>query len=454
MMASQTTLKKKFVELREAKQIQPSSLSKIQKAPEYLRNRNDFEKKFTPKLVSIGPIHHDNKNLKLGENYKLNWATNYIQNTPHTPEFLHAIIADKIHELMDLFADDVLALANNAESLKGFSSLEEKLSWLLFVDGCFLLYILMSLDAEQVAELEHVDIMVDQFEDIDLANQNIKVDQLALVMNDAMLLENQLPYQVLKLLWKNDNEDELIRTMETFLKCYQPTLDIQQKLPNEPQPPTHLLDLHRKIILTKSNRKKQRIVRHSIASMEMPHWNIQYLREIGINLKSSQSQSLTDICFSESRFAAELTLPKILMVNSTTASLLNLIAYEMCPDFMNNYGICSFLGFMNTLIDNAEDVKILRSKGILGNLLGRDEEVAELFKNIGADLVCNPFLYSEVVAKIHEHHRYKICKIWLAQAYHIYLRNNPLAITGFCAAVTALSLTFLQTWLSIFPPSR
>ncbi|KAL5082534.1 hypothetical protein RYX36_010955 [Vicia faba] len=52
-------------------------------------------------------------------------------------------ISDNINELKSLFADDVLALANTTESLKGFSSLDEKLSWLLFVDGCSLLHILV-----------------------------------------------------------------------------------------------------------------------------------------------------------------------------------------------------------------------------------------------------------------------------------------------------------------------
>lgn len=49
---------------------------------------------------------------------------------------------------------------------------------------------------------------------------NIKVDQLVLMIMDVLLLENQLPYIVLKLLWKNDNETELIYTMKNFLKCH------------------------------------------------------------------------------------------------------------------------------------------------------------------------------------------------------------------------------------------
>jgi hypothetical protein len=46
----------------------------------------------------------------------------------------------------------------------------------------------------------------------------MKADQLSIVMMDVVLLENQLPYLVLKLLWKNENEIELINTMKNFHK--------------------------------------------------------------------------------------------------------------------------------------------------------------------------------------------------------------------------------------------
>jgi len=79
------------------------------------------------------------------------------------------------------------------KSLEGFGSLEQKLSCMLFMDGCSLLHI-----------LEKHNIYA-------LGNMNIKVDQLVLVMMDVLLLENQLPYKVLKLLWMGNNEShELI----------------------------------------------------------------------------------------------------------------------------------------------------------------------------------------------------------------------------------------------------
>ncbi|KAK2400519.1 UPF0481 protein [Trifolium repens] len=258
-MASQITLEQKFMKLLNPEPEFPNLQPKIQRVAEYLRKRENFEKHYTPKLVSIGPIHHENANLKLGEKYKLIWAAKYIENAGLNPHNLHKKIANNIVVLKRDFADDVLALTGTKESLEGFTSLEEKLSWMLFVDGCSLLHI-----------LEHVNLTEPE-------TMNIKVDQLVLVLMDVLLLENQLPYLVLKLLWKNANDDsELINTMKKFLK----RCDLWFARKNtriwgrkiiliEPDDyeynihffgdsgPTHLLDLQRTLVLGKSFHKVQ-----------------------------------------------------------------------------------------------------------------------------------------------------------------------------------------------------
>nr|AFK40291.1 unknown [Medicago truncatula] len=242
MMASQT-LKEKFVELQ-SKQTPQNSRPKIQRVPYYRRRMSNLGKHYTPKLLSIGPIHHDRSDLKLGEKYKLKWAAEYIENTALNPEELHQKIADNIDELKGRFSDDVLTLTG--KSLEGFHSLEEKLSWMLFVDGCSLLYLL------------------------EKGHMKIKVGQLVLVMMDVLLLENQLPYEVLKLLWKN-NESELIKCMMSFPNYLRNIPGESQSdnnmegegehsvsiITNESQSetPTHLLDLQHKVILTTSKSK-------------------------------------------------------------------------------------------------------------------------------------------------------------------------------------------------------
>ncbi|GAU48585.1 hypothetical protein TSUD_405750 [Trifolium subterraneum] len=177
--------------------------------------------------------------------------------------------------------------------------------------------------------------------------------------------------------------------------------------------------------------------------------NIQDLRAVGIKFKSSETRRLTDIDFSEGWFAAKLTLPEIVVDDNTAASFLNLIAYEMCPDFENDYRICSFAVFMDSLIDHPEDVRELRSKEILLNCLGSDEEVADLFNIMSTNVLPNQKIYHEVRAKIQKHYRNK-CKTWIALGIHTYFKN-PWAFIAFLAASIALGLTFVQTWFAINP---
>jgi len=246
MMASQT-IKEKIVELQKLKQTAQNSRPKIQRVVDHLKNRTNFEEHYSPKLVSLGPIHHDNPNLKTGEKYKLMWAAKYLDNTGRNPHDLHKKIADNIDELKSRFSDDVLTLARN--SLQGFECLEEKLSWMLFVDGCSLLYILDNI--------------------VHPRDMNIKRDLVILVMMDVVLLENQLPYEVLKLLWKDNKESELIKSMREFIiwSGWASRSEMEEEgegehsvsITNEShsETPTHLLDLLHKLNLTTSKSKVQ-----------------------------------------------------------------------------------------------------------------------------------------------------------------------------------------------------
>ncbi|KAK4377997.1 hypothetical protein RND71_004293 [Anisodus tanguticus] len=89
-----------------------------------------------------------------------------------------------------------------------------------------------------------------------------------------------------------------------------------------------------------------------------------------------------------------------LVIDDATKSLfLNLVAYEALPDTPDDFGVTSYLCFMSSLIYNVEDVKELRSKGILLNFLGPDQQVADLFKEMARDLVPNPYAFDDV--KLH-----------------------------------------------------
>ncbi|KAI9120874.1 hypothetical protein K1719_007907 [Acacia pycnantha] len=423
-------------------QISRSTWPKIQRVAHHLRSRKDFAKYYSPKIVSLGPIHHDDEpHLQLGEQYKLMWASMYVQGDRNKARRLHRGIIVNIKDLKDLYTLDALGHFN-----------DDELAWMLFVDGCALLQI-----------LKHPDILKPE-------PLNAKVDQMALVRQDALLLENQLPFRVLQLL--SDLPDhKLIKDVDNFLLChhFSPDQKPQQKngaqevlqnstgdqpqseidvAPDSSPNPVHLLDELRKKVLrdfSPRNDKKR------IGSGQISYRNLKELKEAGIQVKrsESQSQSPIDITFSSYFFGGELNLPDIIVDETIAPTYLNLMAYEVCPDFNNKYEISSYVEFLDSLIDHPDDVKELRKARVLHNGLGSDEEVAKLFNVISTDLVPNATTYASLRAEIEEHYQKKY-KTWFALAYNTYF-SNPWSIIAFIAASVAILLTFVQTWFAIFP---
>ena len=115
----------------------------------------------------------------------------------------------------------------------------------------------------------------------------------------------------------------------------------------------------------------------------------------------------------------------------------------MCPDAPVDQAVTSYVCFLFELIDQADDVKELRSKHILHNLLGSDEDVAKIFNEIGNDLV-DPGAYGDVKARVQKHYDKRV-NTWIAEGLHEHFRS-PWTFTGLIAAVWILLVTGLQTY--------
>ncbi|KAK2978435.1 hypothetical protein RJ640_023594 [Escallonia rubra] len=123
----------------------------------------------------------------------------------------------------------------------------------------------------------------------------------------------------------------------------------------------------------------------------------------------------------------------------------------MNPHTPNDFGVTSYIGFMKSLINHPDDVKVLRSKHILLDKLNSDEELAKIYMEISIPTVNNAF-FIEVQEKIQEHYN-SMAKRWIAQMISLYL-SNPWTAIGLLAATLLLVLNFLQTYFTISPRSR
>ncbi|KAI7998175.1 UPF0481 protein [Camellia lanceoleosa] len=125
-----------------------------------------------------------------------------------------------------------------------------------------------------------------------------------------------------------------------------------------------------------------------------------------------------------------------MIIDDTTKSiLLNFGAYEACQISID-FGVTSYICFMDSLIDHTEDVKVLRSKGILLNFLGSDQQVADIFNEIATELVPSPHAYVELKTRIEKHHKNSM-KIWMAEWHHTYFRS-PWTFIAVAAAILAI----------------
>ncbi|KAI4346912.1 hypothetical protein L6164_007775 [Bauhinia variegata] len=316
---------------------------------------------------------------------------------------------------------------------------------MLFVDGCAVLQILEKVNLSKVKDFK------------------VKVD-IQVIVRDLFLLENQLPYEVLKLLSQDESELKtfmygLCELQNTFTLLESP--HVPHVLLLRESPPAHLLDCLRTYILvsdqmdsidkdncqinvasTNANKKEKYI----------SYGNIQELKSAGIQVKRQKNNSLRNISFSSSVFGGKLHLPQLILEDSTVTILLNMITYGMCSDFENKFEICSYVKLLDLLVDSSEDVKELRSAGILHNSLGSDEEVVELFNTISTGLLHDPNLYSGISEVMEKHYKKKL-GIWVAEAYYTYFRS-PWTIIAFPAALIVLVLTALQTWQAFKSDSK
>ncbi|KAI4356959.1 hypothetical protein L6164_000936 [Bauhinia variegata] len=220
------------------------SSSKIQPVRPPFKEGGMYAKYCRPKVISIGPIHHDDPELKPGEQYKLMWASMLAERYGQKPDDLHKRVLDNIADLRKLFSWDEIGKAYN----------DEDLAFMLFVDGSSII---------QILEKGHLSSRAGDLSS--RANElKIKVDQLLLVQRDLLMLENQLPYQVLKLLVHDEMQLKLSMRRFCELKnmfkvigskvigSTQHSLFLRERMENT-SPPAHLLDcLYKTILLSNS----------------------------------------------------------------------------------------------------------------------------------------------------------------------------------------------------------
>ncbi|XP_043692958.1 uncharacterized protein LOC122643400 [Telopea speciosissima] len=399
---------------------QSNSGPRIRSVPRKLCNIDKNRGCYERMLVSIDPFYHGRPDLQLLEPLKIEQEQQFISHMgSEFPAFDRnfdevAIRARECYDLSDPYCDfpnDVFMR-------------------IMFRDGCFLLHFIYCISEDKPDDTKK------------------KTDQRALVLRDLFLLENQLPFIVLKELMMNLRYGEVyskelitkfIRMQKVFTG-YNPLWLVDSQ-------PLHLLDLLWKELVRAAPYKRP-LFSHtwpmSRARDCMEDWysfrTVSELKESGIECKGSTTCSLKDMSFKRGITSGYQQLPPIVIDNSTKSKFLNLVAYESLPDAPDDLVVTSYICFLDSLIHSTEDVKELKSKGILRNALGSDQQILDLFNNLALELVPDPELYGDVKKAIERHFNSEV-RLWLADVRDTY----------FTAASLALLLTIVQTYFTVFP---
>ncbi|XWS10705.1 hypothetical protein CRYUN_Cryun38cG0020500 [Craigia yunnanensis] len=170
------------------------------------------------------------------------------------------------------------------------------------------------------------------------------------------------------------------------------------------------------------------------------------LEEAGIEFikVDSNEKTFLDVNFTDGK----MKIPTFVIGDDTERLFRNLIAYELFVQGSTN--VIDYVSLMDNLVNTANDVQLLRSCGVIENMLGDDEVVAKMLNKLRdyVTLCGDTFFYEEIFVNVQKH-----CKrpwnTWKAKLRHDYF-SNPWAPISFLAALVAFLITVISFTLSFF----
>ncbi|XP_057503614.1 UPF0481 protein At3g47200-like [Actinidia eriantha] len=431
------------------------------RVPEDLRKMK--ESAYTPRLVSIGPLHSKDKHLKSQmHDIKMNYVNSLLCRRIDGSEVSKLAVLEKCVEAMKLLVEDAKKCYNEE-----VDNLNEEM---LVVDGCFILELLYR---------DKHGVMIPN--DPVLGTNRMIVT----VLHDLLVLENQLPFFVLEKLFHItvDKKPGLLydyvisyfssyfsemglvgkSTANNATNCCLPSEYVLSLFGNMMNSDTksvaapkkgkegyyhilHILHDHFLPLDSPEGEGSCEFIELMPSALDLDYAGVKFVASTGqdfFKLKFDDAQSCLGICFRRARFE----IPTLSVYDSTELFLRNLIAFEQCCPGVPCY-FTSYAYLMDMLVNSAKDVKVLQKAGIIQNFLGADQEVSDLLNNLGKESFVNEFIFAETCKQANKYSK----RYWPATVAHV-RRNyfaNPWTFIAFCVAFVAFVITITQFARSFF----
>ncbi|KAM7490187.1 hypothetical protein LguiA_033108 [Lonicera macranthoides] len=394
-------------------EIEPSVTSKysIYQVPQKIRKLN--EEAYNPRVVSIGPFHHDDERFKSMEVFKKRYFKKlvrrngvHLKNYVEFLKYCEASIRQCYSEIIEMDSNKFVTM--------------------MLVDGCFIIELLLKRYYRDYRDADHSILSAPR-----LWND---------IYRDLILLENQIPFFVLEgifnLAMTNFYLTPLLNLALYFFEDY----NVQQKPPASFISIKHFTDL---ILILHRPTSQREVKEFQYASSATE------LDEAGVKFTMGSSNCLLDIKFCD----GVLEIPHIMLSDKTESLIRNLMALELCHYPADSYMIDYFF-FMDFLLNTPKDVDLLIQNGIIKNWLGDSKQAAGLFNNLNKNIVIisSNFYFSSLCEKLNAH-----CKVtrhkWKAMLKRDYF-CSPWRTASTSAAIVLLALTFIQTVCSVLSAAK
>lgn len=381
--------------------------------PSVLKTRN--ESAYEPKFVSIGYRYHDKAYLRENERFKKSQFTDHIEKDPETEKNCNKAVAGMEQKARKWYGlkkkDDKYEL--------------EKFKKTMLRDGCFVVLLFLG----KLRRIDH--------------------QKTHALLGDLLLFENQLPLFLLDKLYgliKNPEDDEEDFAKLACAKLNEVLLELREG--TAPEIPFNIKDTNEKYTLLG-------LVHDNWVQGILDQSNISYqdqttgkggvkviscateLKEAGITFeKNMAAASLFEVEYKDGK----MKIPTLVLDSMTERLFYNFIAYEVRVKSSTSF-VTDYARLMYNLVNTEDDVKLLRSKGVIKNMLPDDESAAKLLKKLIKNVTLSDrmFLYRGIFEEVQ-----KYCatpsNTWKAKLRRDYF-SNPWSGIAFVAALVVFLIT-------------
>lgn len=423
-----------------------SFISSIPSVPSILRKPN--EECYSPKLVTIGPIHRATKSHLLAmEEHKWRYMLSLLHRTQNPVSAL-----DKCGTII-LGLDDAVR-ASYGGNIRYDS---HELAKIMLLDGCFLLELLLRMSPPEVSSSSPNDDESHQHASDPLVQNQ---EFLFNVLTDLTLLENQIPFFVIKTLARilfpsvyTKDSDHLVSDLSLSLFGY--------PLIRCPSVAHFLHLLHLSSIVDEGQK-----VKHAHQELRRCATRI---RADGIAIQPSQRKVNLKFDFGIRFSKGVLEIPPLHIMNTTEIYWRNFIAWEQSRIGINRQ-FTSYAMFFKGLICSLQDIELLVQNGVIvkGPKISNedllqffstitygvdqmDSSYSKLCEELNAYSVVNPLRKFPIMMCHYCSHCVEYIRFFCNRSYKILIRDhipNVWKLIGVIAAAMLLALTVMQTYYS------